>query len=59
MPKTKEFATSLTMDPELRRKIDDLRLRRARETNGVPPPMRSIVVEALKEYLEREMRITA
>ncbi|WP_242370674.1 hypothetical protein [Anaeromyxobacter sp. SG26] len=56
MSEKREFATSLTMDLELRRKIDDLRLRRARETNGVPPPMRTIIVAAVKEYLERELR---
>lgn len=55
MPRTKAFATSLTMDLELRRRIDELRLRRAREANGVPPAMRTIIVAAVREYLEREL----
>lgn len=50
--------TSLNMDLETRRRIDDLRLARARETQRTPPSMREIVTEAVKQYLDRELKFT-
>jgi predicted transcriptional regulator len=47
--------TSFEIDLELRRRIDDLRLARARGAQGTPPSMRSIVLEAVTEYLDREL----
>jgi predicted transcriptional regulator len=52
----KSTMTSLEMDVEMRRRIDDLRLARARASEGVPPSMRAIITEALSEFLERELR---
>jgi hypothetical protein len=54
----KSTMTSLEMDLEMRRRIDDLRLARARASEGVPPSMREIVIEAVAKLLERELRFT-
>lgn len=54
--KKKSTMTSLDMDLEMRRRIDDLRLARARASEGTPPSMRTIITEALSEFLERELR---
>jgi hypothetical protein len=54
--KKKSTMTSLDMDLEMRRHIDDLRLARARASEGVPPSMRAIITEALGELLRRFTR---
>jgi hypothetical protein len=54
----KSAITSLEMDLEMRRRIDDLRLARARASEGVPPSMRAIIIEAVSQLLEQEQRFT-
>jgi hypothetical protein len=51
----KEFVTTLSMDMGTRRRIDALRHARAEKTGGLPASMKEVVLEALDEYLEREM----
>lgn len=51
--------TSFEIDLEMRRRIDDLRQARARAAGKVPPSMRQIITQAVKEYLDRELRFTA
>jgi predicted DNA-binding protein len=51
--------TSLEMGLEMRRRIDDLRLARARASQGVPPSMREIVTEAVAQYLDKELKFTS
>jgi hypothetical protein len=53
--KKKTAMTSFEIDLETRRRIDDLRLARARVSQTVPPSMRAIVIEAVKQYLDREL----
>ncbi len=58
MASTKTSLTSFEIEFETRRRIDDLRQARARANQGRPPSMREIVTEAVKQYLDRELRFT-
>ncbi len=50
--------TSVDLPFELRRSIDDLRQARARATEGAPPTMRAIIIEAVVKLLASEPRFT-
>lgn len=51
-----EVTTNTTMPRSLRLKLDELRLVRARRGRCRPPSMKSLVVEALEAFVEREVK---
>ncbi len=49
------YMTSFALPLELRSRLDALRLQRAQRECGVPPPLRTLILEGLEGLLEREL----
>jgi predicted DNA-binding protein len=48
------YMTSFALPLELRARLDALRAARAQREGGLPPPLRTIVLEALEMLVEHE-----
>jgi hypothetical protein len=49
------YMTSFLLPIDLRGRLDVLRMARAHREGRLPPPLRSIILEALESLVEREL----
>jgi hypothetical protein len=49
------YMTSFALPLDLRSRLDALRLQRAQRESGVPPSLRTLILESLEGLLEREL----
>lgn len=49
------YMTSFALPRQLRARVDALRLHRAQGQGGLPPTLRSLVLEGLEMLVEREL----
>jgi hypothetical protein len=55
MKAPESYMTSFALPLSLRSRLDALRLQRAQRERGVPPSMRTLILESLEGLLEREL----
>ncbi len=55
-PQTREpeIVTSISIPRRLRLALEEVRLERARRARALPPRLRSLVIEALQQFVQRE-----
>ena len=49
------YMTSFALPLALRSRLDALRMARAEQEGGPPPPLRTLILESLEGLLEREL----
>jgi hypothetical protein len=56
MKQNADGSTSITIPRDLRVRLDEVRLARARRTGQLSPPLKTLVVEALQALADAELR---
>ncbi len=49
------YMTSFALPLDMRARLDALRMARAEQEGGPPPPLRTLILESLERLLAREM----